>query len=178
MASTRAGAGDVRLRPLSAGDESAVRRANLLMAPDGFEFAFGLGPGADWEQYLKARGNEHSAAGLPDGRVPACFLLATMNGEVCGRASIRFQLNDFLLAEGGHIGYGVLPAFRRRGIATAILLQSLVIARAHGVDRALLTCDDNNIGSAAVIERCGGIRDATWPLELGDGGPKRRYWID
>ncbi|MGI8445981.1 MAG: hypothetical protein ACR2MP_02105 [Streptosporangiaceae bacterium] len=35
-------------------------------------------------------------------------------------------------AEGGYIGYCVLSGHRRRGYATGILRQSLVIARAHG----------------------------------------------
>ena len=68
----------------------------------------------------------------------------------------------------------MLPQFRRRGYATEILRQSLVVARAAGVDRVLVTCDDDNLGSIAVIERCGGRLDPYWP-----GDPNtRRYWID
>jgi predicted acetyltransferase len=104
-------------------------------------------------------------------------LVATVDGEICGRASIRFTLNDKLLADGGHIGYCVLPPFRRRGIATEILRQSLIVGRAHGIRRVLMTCDDDNIGSASVIERCGGVLDPSWPLTTTDGTPKRRYWI-
>jgi predicted acetyltransferase len=67
----------------------------------------------------------------------------------------------------------VLPGFRRRGYATEILRQALVVARAVGIDRALLYCDDDNTGSAAVIEACGG------KLEAVTGSPPlRRYWID
>jgi predicted acetyltransferase len=40
----------------------------------------------------------------------------------------------------------------------------------------LVTCDDDNVGSAAVIERCGGRRDADLPLAPGPP-PKRRYWF-
>jgi hypothetical protein len=36
--------------------------------------------------------------------------------------------------------------------------------------------DDDNAGSAAVIERCGGLRDAELPLTPGPS-PKRRYWF-
>jgi predicted acetyltransferase len=49
------------------------------------------------------------------------------------------------------------------------------VAREHGVDRALLTCDDDNVGSATVIERCGGVLDSIGVGERGQ--PLRHYWI-
>ena len=84
-----------------------------------------------------------------------------------------------MFREGGHIGYAVRPAFRRRGIATDMLRQAVIVARAHGVDRVLVNCNDDNIGSATVIERCGGRREPAppWPRPA-TGRPKRRYWID
>ncbi|MGH9210562.1 MAG: GNAT family N-acetyltransferase [Acidimicrobiales bacterium] len=84
---------------------------------------------------------------------------------------------EFLSREGGHIGFGVLAEHRRRGHATEILRQSLVVARAVGIDRVLVTCDDDNVGSATVIERCGGV--LTDRLDMGpDLAPLRHYWID
>jgi hypothetical protein len=59
----------------------------------------------------------------------------------------------------------------------AFLRQSLVIARAIGIDQVLVTCDDTNAGSKAVIEACGGRLD-----NVVDGAVEesriRRYWID
>ena len=72
-----------------------------------------------------------------------------------------------------HLGY--LPGHRRRGYATEILRQSLRVVTGHGVERVLVTCDDDNVGSATVIERCGGVL-----AEVGighDGQALRRYWI-
>jgi predicted acetyltransferase len=83
----------------------------------------------------------------------------------------------FLAQWGGHIGYVVRPAFRRHGYATQMLRQSLPIARTVGLKRVLVTCDDTNIGSARVIERCGGILQNKLPGPDGQP-PKRRYWIE
>ena len=108
--------------------------------------------------------------------MPSTFLVADVGGEVVGRTSIRHELNDYLAALGGHIGYAVRPAYRGRGHAREILRQSLVIARAEGVGRVLVTCDDDNIASRRTIERLGGVLD-----DVRAGSPdaplKRRYWI-
>ena len=68
---------------------------------------------------------------------PSTFLFGFDGSRIVGRVSIRHELNDFLLREGGHIGYVVVPEFRRRGYATAMLRRSLEIARHDlGIDRA------------------------------------------
>ena len=56
-----------------------------------------------------------------------------------------------------------------------MLCQSVVYMRAEGVDHILVTCDDDNVASAGVIERNGGVFES---IVEGRGGiPKRRYWI-
>ena len=147
------------------------------MAADGFTFGLGLEPGMPWIAYLKTLAEQRDGVSLAAGLVPATFLVAEAGGEIVGRSSIRHVLNDFLEREGGHIGYGVLPGHRRRGYATEILRQSLVIARAGGVGRVLMICDDGNIGSSAAIEACGGRLDSVVQV-AGHAAPVRRYWID
>lgn len=167
----------LRLRPPGPDDETAFRAACDALAEEGFNFGLGLEPGMAWDAYLETLHEQQVGASQAAGRVPATFLVADAGGEIVGRSSIRFALNEFLAREGGHIGYAVLPWRRRRGYATEILRQSLVIARAHGVGRVLVTCDDDNEGSRAVIEACGGQFESvigTNPQEP----PKRRYWID
>ena len=87
-----------------------------------------------------------------------------------GRLSIRHRLTRRLLDWGGLIGYDVRPTARRRGHATAMLRAALPWALELGIDPALVTCDDDNVGSIRVIEAAGG--------ELEDvRGVKRRYWV-
>ena len=112
------------------------------------------------DAYLKTLHEHRVGTSQQAGRVPATFLVADVGGEIVGRSSIRFALNEVLAREGGHIGYAVLPWHRRRGYATEILRQSLVIARAHGVGRVLVICDEDNAGSRTVIEACGGRHES------------------
>ena len=147
------------------------------MAREDFTFALGLEPGMEWGAYLTMLDDHQRGLNLPAELVPATFLVADVGGDIAGRASIRHELNDFLEREGGHIGYCVLPGRRRRGYATEILRQSLVIARAAGIGQALLFCDDDNTGSALVIESCGGTLASVEPSSDPDGRLIRRYLI-
>ncbi len=166
----------LRLRPLRKDDQEAFAAGHAAMTGDGFTFGIGYQPGMPWDTYLTALEDHRHGRNLPPRFVPGTFLVADVAGQIVGRTSIRFELNDFLLREGGHIGYGVLPQHRRRGHATEILRQSLIIARAEGVDRVLVTCDEDNVGSRTVIESCGGELESV--VDTGAGPPKRRYWID
>lgn len=176
MTTSPPAAAGLRLRPLRPDDEEAVRAAQDEMRADDFTFALGLEPGMGWTEYLDLLARIQTGLDLPPGLVPATFLVADVGGEVVGRTSIQHRLNAWLAHEGGHIGYGVRPAHRRRGYAAAMLNQSLVVARAGGVDRVLVTCDDVNATSAAVIERAGGVLEGLVPAS-GDGRAVRRYWI-
>ena len=99
------------------------------------------------------------------------------DGEYVGSLAIRHDLNDFLAAEGGHIGYSVRPSARRRGHATDALRQALPVCRDLGLNRVVLTCDDDNLGSATVIEANGGVLTKTIPAPS-NGQLVRHYWID
>jgi predicted acetyltransferase len=164
----------LRLRPPRLEDEAAVVAAQAELAAEHFPFAFSL-EGRSFAEFVCDVEEHRHGRNLPDGWLTSAWLVAVVDGEVVGRSSIRFALNDLLRHKGGHIGYAVRPAFRRRGYATEILRQSLVIARADGVDAVLMTCDDDNVGSATVIERCGGVLERV-VLDTGRAA-FRRYWI-
>ncbi|MBR5501523.1 MAG: GNAT family N-acetyltransferase [Oscillospiraceae bacterium] len=62
---------------------------------------------------------------LKEGYVPEtdCFLY--LDGEAVGVFKLRHHLNDFLRNGPGHIGYGLLPQYRGKGLATAGLKLAL-----------------------------------------------------
>lgn len=162
------------LRAFTHDDETECLVAHEELAREGFDFLWDYEPTLSWDNYLRMIADYAAGHHIPSDRVATTLLVAVVDGEVVGRISVRYALNDFLFARGGHIGYAVRPAFRRRGFATQILTQGLAIANAHGVDPVLVTCDDDNIASAGVIERCGGVFDSIF---VDDDTRIRRYWI-
>lgn len=167
----------LRLRPPRPDDEAAFLAGHEQMAAEDFTFGLQLDPDMAWQDYLRRLADSSVGLNLPEGWVGATFLVADIDGQIVGRVSIRHELNEFLRTEGGHIGYCVLPAHRRRGYATEILRQALIVARSLGIDRVLITCDDDNAGSIRVIESCGGKLDSVRPAKPGTPA-LRRYWID
>lgn len=167
----------LRLRPYRLEDESAALAAHEAMLSEDFHFLLFWEPTTNWAEFVRANLDLRHGILRHEFQVPGIQLAAIVDGELVGRASLRFSLNEFLATRGGHIGYGVVTAHRRRGYASEILRQALVVVRAEGVDRVLLTCSENNDASAAVIERHGGVLESI--LASDDGGPGlRRYWIE
>ncbi|MBR2176691.1 MAG: GNAT family N-acetyltransferase, partial [Clostridia bacterium] len=93
-----------------------------------------------------------------------------------GAVNIRHYLNDYLLKEGGHIGDGIRPSERRKGYATEMVRLALIECKKLGIDRVLMVCDKDNIGSAKSILKNGGVLEDEFLNEYGD--IEQRYWID
>jgi predicted acetyltransferase len=127
-------------------------------------------PGVFSEYVARVVDQAREDAPRPAWMVPSTTLWWVDGTDYLGRISIRHRLTPTLLEWGGHIGYDVRPSARRRGHATAMLREALIVARGLGIERALVTCNFDNVGSRTVIERNGGV------LEDERAG-KLRFWV-
>ena len=128
----------------------------------------------DFEHYLA----HLECTGEEPGLVPdsVFFCLDLDRNIFVGAVNIRHYLNDYLLQYGGHIGDGIRPSQRRKGYATAMIRLALEECRKLGIERVLMTCDKDNIGSAKSIRNNGGVLENELMDE--DGVWEQRYWID
>jgi len=109
--------------------------------------------------------------------VPATtyFLMGDHNDRILGAISIRHRLNDDLLFRGGNIGYGIRPSERRKGFAAQMLSLAIDKCREMEFEKVLVTCNQDNIGSAKTIMKNGGILENEVTEE--NGNIVQRYWI-
>ncbi len=159
-------------------EEDEFLRAHRATSPSAPSFLHFYEEGMSLRRYLEVLARNEQGTHLPVGTVPSTFLFAFVGPRIVGRVSIRHALTPLLERVGGHIGYVVVPEFRRQGYGTAMLRLSLQILREqYGLRRVLVTCDDDNVASIRVIEKNGGtLENVIVGQDLGK--PKRRYWFE
>lgn len=165
----------LEFRELTLADEARCLAADYALRADDFRFLIHWSSERSWQEYIAYLQQLADGQDLPADRVRGDFwLVVDEQQQLVGRVSVRWALNEYLLNFGGHVGYAVLPEFRRRGHAVQILQMSLNRLRAGGVQRVLVTCNESNQASAAVIEKCGGVLE---DKREENGELIRRYWI-
>ena len=131
----------------------------------------------DFSVYIKRVQKAFRGENLPPDRVPESEFWLVSDNRVIGRSKLRHRLIPVLKREGGHIGYDIRPSERRKGYGTLILKLTLERAKELGLNRVLITCDADNIGSAKIIENNGGVLNGRAISEK-SGKPILQYWIE
>ena len=128
----------------------------------------------EFEKYLENLEEKEEKEGIvPDSTF---FCLDTERNIFVGAVNIRHYLNESLLLNGGHIGDGVRPSERRKGIATKMIGLALEECKKLGIEKVLMVCNKENIGSAKSIKNNGGTLENE--IENTDGCIEQRYWIE
>ncbi len=164
------------LRKLIESDVEAFQRAYRATTATDPTFARGFAADIPFRDYLARLDHDEQGLHLPEDYVSSTTYWGFIGAELVGRLMLRHRLNERLRRTGGNIGYVVVPEYRRRGIATGMLRLALPLAKERGLDRALITCDEDNTASRRVIEKCGGLLEATSPIPE-TGVIQCRYWI-
>lgn len=126
----------------------------------------------DIDQYIESlEVKEAHGNNVPDSTY---FCLDTERDIFVGAVNIRHYLNDKLLFSGGHIGDGIRPSERGKGLGTKMIALALDECRKLGIHDVLMCCDKSNIASARTIEKNGGVLENEVSE---DGVPVLRYWI-
>lgn len=113
------------------------------------------------------------------GRCPGkTFLLIRKNdNKIIGTINVRWNLTEKVKQFGGNIGYGIRPTERRKGYNKMNLYLGLIEAKKIGLDKVMLDCDVENLGSSKTMEALGGKLERT-EIDPYDGILTSVYWIN
>ena len=126
----------------------------------------------EYEPYRESLEAKPGQAGMvPDSTY---FCLDTEQNRFVGAVNIRHWLNDGLLFDGGHIGDGIRPSQRGKGLGTQMVGLALEKCRELGMKDVLMVCNRNNRASAGTIRKNGGVLANEVQTEE---GVMQRYWI-
>ena len=135
-------------------------------------------PRSDFTSYLQKLSEMSLAQKLPPGSVPVTtYWMVSPDRTILGVSKLRHHLTPSLEKHGGHIAYFIRPSQRRQGYGGLILALTLQQARARGIQHVRITCDTDNIGSARIIEKNGGILSGQM-VYPGTGSQISQYWIE
>jgi len=150
-----------------------ARAADEVLVP----WVLGFDAG-DFPALLARLSDASEGEGLCENLVPhTTYWMVDAAGRIVGVVNLRHRLNDFLMREGGHIGYSIRPSLRGRGLATRQLALALEAAGRRDLRKVLVICEADNAASARVIEKNGGRLAGEVTAEE-TGKLMRRYWIE
>lgn len=109
-------------------------------------------------------------------RATTYFAYEVSSDIMIGAVNIRHSLNSYLLRNGGHIGGGVRPSERKKGYATEISKLALIKCKELGINRVMMSCKKDNIGSANTIIKIGGILEREFVNDMGI--TEQIFWVE
>jgi predicted acetyltransferase len=127
----------------------------------------------NWDNYLNSLEiKEFTNNYVPDSTY---FCLDEDRNIFIGAVNIRHYLNEKLLKNGGHIGDGIRPSERNKGLGTKMIKLALEKCKELKIKKVLMVCNKNNVASAKTIIKNGGILENEI---IENDIIEQRYWIE
>ena len=122
---------------------------------------------------------EKKEKGCFEGKSPSFHYWAIDDGKFIGEFQLRTKFTQNVLTDIGSVGYAVRVTEWGKGYGTEIFRQGLEIAKAHGMEKVLLTINEENAASIHICEKLGGqLQDSIEVFHEVEGKHLlRRYWI-
>ena len=129
-------------------------REEMQRNGEGFYGCSGLDKASDYDDWLDFEGRFVRLGWTPS----TTYLgIRVSDGLLIGMIDLRHELSGLLLKYNGQIGFSVRPSERRKGYAVQMLSLVLKEAESFGYEKVLVCCNKANVGSAGVIQKCGGV---------------------
>lgn len=131
---------------------------------------------SDFAALLRRLDDFATGRNLPAEFVPASTYWLVQGSDLVGVSNLRHYLNDRIRHNGGHIGLGIRPSYRGRGLGNLLLALTIQEARKKGIAQVHVHCHKGNTASARMIARNGGKLDS----EVSDAGSEeviQRYLV-
>ncbi|MEM9401557.1 MAG: GNAT family N-acetyltransferase [Pseudomonadota bacterium] len=106
-----------------------------------------------------------SGIDLPHGLVANTTFWLVEDKEIIGVSNLRHHLTERLMRLGGHIGFGVRPSARGKGIAKELLRRTIIEATRRGMSELVVICLEVNEASSRVIEANGGLLESVYSVD-------------
>lgn len=106
---------------------------------------------ADFAALLDRLNEFRKGIKLPKGYVPSSTYWLVDKNELIGVSNLRHFLNDNIRESGGHIGLGIRPSYRGKGLGSLLMALTLEKAKAKGINEVHVHCYKENKASAAMI---------------------------
>ena len=105
------------------------------------------------------------------------LLIRENDNKIVGTINDRWTLIEAMLKFGGYIGNGISPTERRKGYNKINLYLGMIEAKKVGLDKVMLDCDVNNLGSDKTLKALGGKLERTG-IDPSDGTLTNVYWFN
>ena len=134
----------------------------------------------NYEEWLNNMEKYKTEETCPPERCPGheYFLIRESDNKLIGMINLRWNLNEWMITNAGHIGYGIRPTERMKGYNKISLYLCLLKAQEIGLEKVLVTAVDGNLGSIKTIQALGGILENKIPYHKDENVLLGRYWIN